>query len=174
MVLFPCLMILTTAVSIILSAPVLEKRSIPNNCQSVGTTAAGGSLTCLSRGEKIQPCSYMKAGPTYLTMQADGNLVAYSGDPTNMLPDSTPIWQTGTVQATSSVINKYYFEYQTDGNFLITSDTLGPLVGGFAGWYTAAKESSGLCLRQDGGLVLVKEGVVTAIVVDVNSLPSVL
>ncbi|KAI9346896.1 hypothetical protein BDR26DRAFT_855318 [Obelidium mucronatum] len=142
--------------------------ALPTQCVSVGTSANGG--TCLTRGQSIGQCSYMRAGGLYMTMQMDGNVVAYAGDPTiASITPNTPIWTTGSAQAKSSNPN-YHFDYQKDGNFVVYNGAT-PILAGNT-WTSTAKgrTSTHLCLLSTGNLALFSGTTLVGTIVDMNAL----
>ncbi|KAJ3289178.1 hypothetical protein HDU79_004269 [Rhizoclosmatium sp. JEL0117] len=138
-------------------------------CQSVGAPIVAVGGTCLARGQSIPQCSYIQAGSVYMTMQVDGNVVVYQGDPTTAsITPNTPLWTTSTNQPASAYSTKYRFDYQIDGNFVVyKGDT--PILSGHTWTFApAAKGSTHLCLLTNGGLVLVNGINVVGVVVDLG------
>ncbi|KAJ3006871.1 UNVERIFIED_CONTAM: hypothetical protein HDU68_003836 [Siphonaria sp. JEL0065] len=103
-------------------------------------------------------------------MQIDGNVVAYSGDPTIVsITPNVAIWTTGSAQPNSLYPN-YHFDYQPDGNFVVYNGTR-PILAGNTWTFTAAgKTSTHLCFLTTGNLALFSNSKLVSTIVDMNAL----
>ncbi|KAJ3075761.1 hypothetical protein HDU98_006999 [Podochytrium sp. JEL0797] len=137
-------------------------------CVVMGTPYSEIRGSCVPRGTSVLQCDSIVAGGIFLTVEGDGNVVAYKGSPTSSTGNQA-LWYTGTNQ-TNLVSPSFHLDYQLDGNMVLYNGDKPIMAATKTALSGRGSTSDRLCLLETGDLALFEGVVNVGTIIDVKAI----